>query len=141
MSRAIPVKTSPVPQLQLADGQVHRESAAVLAAAHHLAADADDLPLSRRQVIGQIAVVLTLIRRGHQHLHVVAHHLVAGVPEQPLGRRVHRFDGPLFVDGEDGVDRRVEDGAGAALALLQAAHGGAEVGDVAGDAREHRAVA
>ena len=36
-----------VAQVQLADGQVHRKGAAVLAQADHLAADADDLLLTR----------------------------------------------------------------------------------------------
>ena len=41
-----PGEQPPVAEPELADGQVHREGRAVAAAAHHLAADADDLRLA-----------------------------------------------------------------------------------------------
>ena len=49
--------------LRLADREIHGKGRAVLALAHHLAADADDLALAGVQVVGEIAVMLAAIGR------------------------------------------------------------------------------
>mgnify|MGYP003694471639 CR=1 FL=1 len=48
--------------LCLADREIHRKGRAVLALAHHLAADADDLAFAGVMVVGEIAVVLAADR-------------------------------------------------------------------------------
>src|SRR3546814_5860979 len=58
--------------LEGADGELEGEFAAVLAAATHLAADADDALLAGLQVMLQIAVMLAVIRLRHQHGDVAA---------------------------------------------------------------------
>ena len=108
-----------VAHVQFADREVHGEGGAVLAQADDLAADADDLLLAGGQVVVQVAVVLVPVGLGHEHLDVLADDLGGRVAEEPLGRRVHRLDLAVRVDGEDRVDGRVEDGAGAGLAVFQ----------------------
>ena len=56
----------------LADRQMQREGGAVLPPAHHLPSDADDLRHAGGEVAGEIAIVLLVIRRRHQHVDVLA---------------------------------------------------------------------
>ena len=132
---------SPRSKLYLADGEVHGEGGAVLAQADDLAADADDLLLPGGQVIVQVAVVLVAVRLGHEHLDVLADDLARRVAEQPLRRRVHRLDHAASVDRDDRVHGGFEDRPCPRLAILKLADGMAQVGDIAGDAGEHAAVA
>ena len=91
----------------------------VLAAGDDLPADADDSPLAGPDVTAEVLVVLLLVRRRHEQLDVAADHLGRGEPEQPLGRRVERLDDASFVDGDEGIDGRVEDGTEPGLAGVQ----------------------
>jgi hypothetical protein len=67
MSRMKPMKRGGSTPLHLAHGEVARELAAVLALRPHLAADADDVRVARAHVALEVAVVLAVIRLGHQH--------------------------------------------------------------------------
>src|SRR6267142_420205 len=98
-----------VPVPRLADRQFYWERRAVLAAAFHLAADADDLALARALVVFQIAVVLLVERFRHQHLDVVTHDLILPIAEHLLASRVEHPDNPMRVDQDDAVDGRVDD--------------------------------
>ena len=69
----------------------------------------------------QIRVVLLVIRRGHEYLHVLSDQFGSRVPEDPLRRGVDRLDDAAAVDRDDRVHRGVEDGPqpGAALKYLR----------------------
>ena len=95
----------------LADGQVERKDAAVAAAARHLPADADDPGVAGRHVAAQIAVVLVVVGRRHQHVDVAADDLGARISEQPFGSGIERLDVPALIDDDDPVDRRIDDRA------------------------------
>ncbi len=136
-----PGEHAAVAQVQLADGQVHGEGAAVLTQADHLPADADDLLLAGVQVVLEIAIVFVSIGLGHEHFDVSADDLGGRVTEQPFRRRVHRLDGPAPLDGEDGIHGGVEDSTGPRLAILELMDGSAKVSDVAGDSGEHALLA
>ena len=86
------------------------KSGAVLAAALDFAADADDVLFSGLQVPGQIAVVLFPVRRGHEHLDVLADHLLGGIAEHPFGGGIDRLDDAAGVDGDDRIRRGVQNG-------------------------------
>ena len=51
----------------LADRQMERERGAVASTPGHLATDADDLGRARLEIPDEIAVVLVVVRRRHQH--------------------------------------------------------------------------
>ena len=93
----------------LADRQVERERAAVASTPGHLAARPDDRGDARVEIPIEIAVVLVVIRRRHQHLDVATHHFGLGVAEQPLRAGIERFDVSLAVDDDDAVDRGIDD--------------------------------
>ena len=59
------------------------------------------------------------VGRGHEHLDVLADDLGLRIPEQPFRGRVHRFDGPQLINGDDGVDGRVQDRPCSRLAFEQ----------------------
>ena len=104
--------------LKLADGQVGRKDGAVLAPAVDFAADADDVPLAGLLIVGQVAVVLVVIGRRHQHFHVLPDQLAGQVAEHPLRGGVDGVDRSLRVDGDDGVDRGIDHRAQALLGLV-----------------------
>ena len=97
--------------LELADRQVQRKSRAVLAATTDFAADADDLLDARADIAGDIAIVLTPIWLGHQHLDVLADELGRAVTEQALGGRVDVLDQSPIANGDDGRNGRLQDAA------------------------------
>ena len=66
----------------LADRQLHREGAAVLAPPDDHATDADDAPLASAAVALEIAVMLFLVRLRHQHPDVLAADLACRIAEQ-----------------------------------------------------------
>ena len=72
------------------------------------------------EVAREVAVVLLVVRRRHQHADVAPDHFRFRISEQLLGAAVERLDDALGVDDDDAVDRRVEDriepfGAGRSL--------------------------
>src|SRR5208337_3074236 len=104
-----PGELAPIPVLELADGQVHGEGRAVLAAAADLAADANDPLLPGLQVALEVRIVFVAVGRGHEDRDVLPDDLRGGVAEDPLGGRVERLDGPLLVDGDDAIHGGVDD--------------------------------
>jgi hypothetical protein len=83
---------------------MHREDRAIALEPRHLASDADDSLLPGFEIPREIRVVLFVVRRGHQDVHVAAHDFVFPIPKQPLGSRVERLDGASRVDDDDAVD-------------------------------------
>src|SRR5687768_15232735 len=73
---------------RLADRQFQWKDRPIFAPAIDFPSDADDPAVPRLTVIPQIGVVLLLIRRGHQHLHVLPDHLIGGIAEQAQAGRV-----------------------------------------------------
>ena len=110
-----PREHPPPADADLADGKVHGEDRAVLPPADDLAADADDLALARAEIMLQVGVVPVVVGSGHQDFDVGADQFRQGVAEQALGGRIGRIDRAPLVDGDDAVDRRVENGGDAAL--------------------------
>ncbi len=55
--------------------------------------------------------MLFVIGRRHQHVHVASEHLVLAIAEHPCRRRIERFDAAAFIDDDDAVDGRIDDGA------------------------------
>src|SRR6267142_4323852 len=92
----------------LAHRESHREGCAILVATFHLAANADDLALARAAVVFQVAIVLSVERRWHQHLDVAAHDLILPIAEQLLTSWIEHSDISKRIDQNDPVDRSVE---------------------------------
>ena len=95
----------------LADRQLHREGAAVLAPPDDDAADADDAPLAGAAVAVEIAVVLFPVGLRHQHPDVLAADLVCRVAEQAFRGRAEELDGAALVDHDHRVGHGLEDRA------------------------------
>jgi hypothetical protein len=76
---------------------------------HHLAADPDDLLSTGAQVVGDVAIVLVLVRRRHQQIDALAEHIGRTVAEHSLRRPIEHFDDPPAVDDDDRVHRRIDD--------------------------------
>src|SRR5262249_38654256 len=93
----------------LSDREMHRKRRSVSTPANNLAADADDLLPAGPKVIGDVAVVLLLIRRRHQQVDALSDDLGRGITEHPLRRSVKDFDEPVAVDDDDPVDGRIDD--------------------------------
>ena len=74
-----------------------------------------------RQVVVEIAVVLVPVRARASASSRSCQHLGGRVAEQPLGRRVHRLDVAVRLDGENGIDGRIENGTRSRLAVFQRA--------------------
>jgi hypothetical protein len=75
-----------------------------LRATHNLAADADDPFLARHAIARQVAVVLLMIGRGHQHLHILAETFFGPVTEQALAGGVEDLDRAFHIDDDDPID-------------------------------------
>ena len=99
--------------------QVHRERGARLAPPDHLTPDPDDAPDASLAVVLDVPVVLPVVWLGHEHMDVASDDLLGVVLEDPLGARIEGLDLAPLVDGDDAVDRRLEDGLGARPALFQ----------------------
>ena len=85
--------------------------------------------------------MLIVVRLRHEYFHVPSHQIFSSVSEQPLRRRIHRFDHALFVNSDDRIHRRFQDGSGPGIAVLQPANRSPQIGYVAGDPREHPPIA
>ena len=106
-----PGKGAAAAELDLTDGEVHRKGRAVLLQGHDFAADADDLRPSGPHIITQVRIVLGPVWLWHQHFYITADDFVRLMPEHGLCGAIERFNSPAFVDRDDGVHRRVQDGA------------------------------
>ena len=73
---------------KLLDLEIHRELAAVPAAAPHLAADADDLGDAGLEVPAYVPVVLRIRGRRHQDRDIAPDQLARRIAEYSLGRPV-----------------------------------------------------
>ncbi len=93
----------------LSDGQLDRYFFPVLSERGDFPAYADDLRLTRIQVIFNVAIVLRTIRLGHEHRDVSADNLVTFVAEDLLDCRVDGHDHALPVDRDDRIDNALED--------------------------------
>lgn len=103
----------------LTDREVDGKDAAILAHGQHLAADADDAPLSCAHVVFHIAIMAGAKGLRHEHHDVFPHHLAQRVAKEAYSGGVGRLDDAFFVDGNDGIHRRLHDGGGTLLADLQ----------------------
>ena len=92
---------------------------AILVTAGDFAAPADDLGLTRRQIIVHIAIVSVAVGLGHEQVDIAAYDLFGRIAENALGGRVERFDGAVLVDGGDTVDGVVQYGPQSCLAPCQ----------------------
>ena len=63
---------------ELADGQVQRERGAISPAPRDLPPGSDNLGSPRRQIASEVRFVLLVIRRGHQHVDVLAQEILFG---------------------------------------------------------------
>ncbi len=93
----------------LTDREIDGEDGAVASACAGLSADADDAPLARAAIAGEIGVVLIAIGRGHEDGDVASDELGGGVAEHLLARAVDGLDLTLAVDRDDRVGGGVED--------------------------------
>jgi hypothetical protein len=59
------------------------------------------------------------MRRGHEQGDVATQHLGGSIAEGPLGGGVEGIDDAVLVDGDDAVDRGIDDGADTRRALAQ----------------------
>lgn len=116
--------------LHFAHRQLDREGGAVLALRDHLAAEADDALLASGQIVREIAVVLFMVGGRHELGDVFAQHFVPRIAEQALGGGIEGVDGAAFVDGNDGVHRRLHDGGKSRALLIQRILGPLAPGDV-----------
>ena len=98
-------------------------------------ANADDSGLTRVQVSGEIAVVMFAIGRGHEQLDVLANQFVGAVGENALCGGVSRLDDAALIDGDDSVNRGVENGLESGIAIVQALAGPFELVTVCGRRR------
>src|SRR5215470_10914677 len=89
--------------------QLHREGRAVLALAHHDAADPDDSPLAGPQILLDVAVVILPVGRWHQHLDVFSNHFRRAIAEQPFRRRAERLHDSALVDHDHRIRHGIED--------------------------------
>src|SRR5712672_146317 len=94
--------------MALTNRESHREGCAILAATFHVAADADDPAHARAPVVFQVAIVLIVERRRHQHLDVAAHDLTLPIAEQFFASWIEHSYRSKRVDQDDSVDRGVE---------------------------------
>ena len=67
-----------VAHMHLADGKLHRKRRAVVALSDDDAADADNAALAGAHIAIEVAVVVVLVRRRHQHLDVFPEHVRRG---------------------------------------------------------------
>ena len=116
--------------LELGNLDLDGEGGAVLAHRGHLAHLADDPAGAGMQVPRKVAVVPLAVGRRHEHVHAPAHELVVGVAEDLLHDRVRGLDHSRIVDGEDRVDRGIDDGAASLLALAESFFDLLALGDV-----------
>ena len=93
------------------DGQLDGELGPVGPPGGQLDPPAQDRALARGQVVRQPAAVgLALIRRDDQLGELGADGAVARIAEDPLGGRVELDDPAQVIHGDDGVQRRLQDG-------------------------------
>ena len=99
----------PLGETSFAHGEIGGEERAVASLAHDSPADADDLRLTGAQVVREITAGPLPVRRGHEHVHVLADHFRRAEAKQALCRRVCGLDPPAFVDRDDRLDRGLQD--------------------------------
>ena len=107
----------------LRDRQLQGEALAALAQALELAGLVDHPRFAGVQVVQEIAIVRAAVGFGHQDADVVPGDVGLGVAEHLLGRVVEGLDRARAVDGDDGIDDIVEQGAQVVLALADGPFG------------------
>src|SRR5262249_13828883 len=95
--------------LKRPDSKVDRKDCSVLTLTFDLPADADDPFFAGRQVACEIAVMLSPIRLGHQHIDGLPQHLAGRVAEHPFRGRIYGLYAASTIDCQYCGDRRLED--------------------------------
>ncbi|MEX2297577.1 MAG: hypothetical protein WD715_09185 [Dongiaceae bacterium] len=95
---------------RLADGEIHRKDASVLAAAFDRAADADDLRVAGAVIVFKIGVMFVAIGRGHQNFDILPDYFVCAVAEQAFAGGIEHENLAGAIDQYDAVDCRLDDG-------------------------------
>jgi hypothetical protein len=125
----------------LGDRELDRKLGPVRVRGRQLQPLAEDPRPPARQVAFAPAPVLVSEGRGNDDVgDVAADDVLAPVPERPLGRRIELDDPPLGVHADDAVERGLDDGALARLALAERLLGVLpleELGDLARDRGHH----
>src|ERR1700693_6229739 len=106
-------------ELHLANSEFHWEDGTILALRLHLPANADDALLAGLDVSGQVAVMVPLMRRGHEHSDVAPDHLTGSVAEQLFCGFAEVLDDAALVDRDDRVGGGLKNGAEPGLSLLK----------------------
>ncbi len=104
-----PRKQSLVSSVNFADAQVDRKDPPCAVLTNHFAADSDDFLLAGIEVIANVAVVLVVIRRRHQQIHILTEHLAGGITEQPLGGGIEGENRARRVNRDDAIDHVLQD--------------------------------
>ena len=89
-----------------------------------------------REVVGEVAVMLTVVRFRHEQLDVLPGDFGTRIAEDALGCRIERRDQSTMVDGDDPVDHMIHDGAHPLLGLPEFGLGPLALGNVPDDAGE-----
>ena len=97
-------------QLKLTDRQPKREYAAIFFPARHLAPNAYYFTIACCQIIEHIAIMIMLVRIWHQHGHILTHHLPLSIAEYFTPRRIYWLNNTPFVDGNNAINSRFDDG-------------------------------
>src|SRR6185295_18648232 len=95
---------------------MHRKGGAVLAHAGHDAANADDVPFTRLQIAGEVAVMAAAIRLRHQLADIFSNRLGFGVAELTFGSAGEELHDAMLVDHDHRIRDRIQDRAKVPLA-------------------------
>jgi hypothetical protein len=101
---------TPLGQVDLAYRQIHRKHGSILSLPNHFPANADNFRLPRSHVIGHVTVMFLPVRRRHQQTDILPDYLLGLETKHLFRSRIHGLHGPVFVDGDDGLDRRLQNG-------------------------------
>ena len=100
------------------DRQLHRELRAARPQRRHFDPLVEDRPFAGGEVVGQAPVVpLPQGRRDDQFGHLPSQHVGPPIAEHPLSSRIELHDLAPVVDGDDGIEGRLQDRRLASLAL------------------------
>ena len=119
------------------DAELARESTAVLANDVELPNGVEDPGLAGRRVLGEVLVVVRVMRLRHQDVHVATDQLDRVPTEDAVHRLAGRLDRALHVDRDHAVEESRQDRAHARLAACEPPGHDRAVGDVLDVGREH----
>ena len=99
--------------------EVHWKNGAVFSQAECLAAYADNPLFASREIAREVAVVILAIGRRHKHLDIFSDELGGLVAKELFPSGVDRLNQAEFVDADDAIDGRFEQGMNAHLTHSQ----------------------